>query len=237
MKEKTFVVVGGSAGIGRAVVERLDAAGARVLHFSRAESRPDLPPEVDHHRFDAVAEPFPADALPPTLDGMVYCPGSIRLRPLARLTEQEFVEDFQLNVLGAVKVIQACRKALRKAEAGASIVLFSTVAVQTGMPFHASVASAKGAVEGLTRSLAAEMAPHIRVNAVAPSMTDTPLAAALLADDAKRKAAADRHPLKRVGSPEDIASAAVFLLGEESSWITGQVVGVDGGMGPIRLFR
>jgi NAD(P)-dependent dehydrogenase (short-subunit alcohol dehydrogenase family) len=208
-----------------------------VLNFSRAGSRPDFPPGVDHHRFDAVAGPFPEDSLPPTLDGVVYCPGSIRLRPLARLTEEEFVEDFQLNLLGAVKVIQGCRKALRKAEAGASIVLFSTVAVQTGMPFHASVASAKGAVEGLTRSLAAELAPHIRVNAVAPSMTDTPLAAALLADDAKRKAAADRHPLKRVGSPEDIASVAVFLLGEESSWITGQVVGVDGGMGPIRLFR
>jgi NAD(P)-dependent dehydrogenase (short-subunit alcohol dehydrogenase family) len=192
---------------------------------------------VRHHRFDAVSDPFPVETLPPKLDGLVYCPGSIRLRPLARLTEEDFVADFQLNVLGAVKAIQACQKALRKADGGGSIVLFSTVAVQTGMAFHASVASAKGAVEGLTRSLAAELAPRIRVNAVAPSMTDTPLAGDLLADDARRQAAADRHPLKRVGLPADIAAAVGFLLGDSSSWITGQVIAVDGGMGPIRLFR
>jgi NAD(P)-dependent dehydrogenase (short-subunit alcohol dehydrogenase family) len=237
MNGKSVAVVGGSSGIGRAILERLGAEGATVLHFSRSEALAEAPSGVHHHRFDAVSDPFPADALPQQLDGLVYCPGSIRLRPIARLTEKEFLEDFHLNLLGAVKVIQACLPALRKAEKSASIVLFSTVAVQTGMPFHASVSSAKGAIEGLTRSLAAELAPRIRANAVAPSITDTSLAKTLLADEAKQKAAADRHPLKRVGAPEDVAAAAVFLLGDASSWITGQVIGVDGGMGPIRLFR
>lgn len=168
---------------------------------------------------------------------MAYCPGSIRLRPFGRLKEEDFLEDFRLNVLGAVKTVRACLPALKKAKNGGGIVLFSTVAVQTGMPFHASVASAKGAVEGLTRSLAAELAPRIRVNAVAPSLTDTPLAKNILSDEDRRKAAAERHPLKRFGSAEDIAAAACFLLGASASWITGQVIGADGGMGTIRLFR
>jgi NAD(P)-dependent dehydrogenase (short-subunit alcohol dehydrogenase family) len=237
MKGKTIVLVGGSSGIGRALLHRLSADGAELLHLSRAPSLEGAPAGVRHHRFDAVADPFPLEALPDRLDGLVYSPGTIRLRPFARLTEEDFLEDFHLNLLGAVKVVQACQPRLKKAEAGASVVLFSTVAVQTGMPFHTSVASAKGAVEGLTRSLAAELAPRIRVNAVAPSLTDTPLAGPLLADDAKRKASADRHPLKRVGSPEDAAAAARFLLGEEAGWITGQVLPVEGGMGSLRLFR
>jgi len=237
MKGKTIVVVGGSSGIGRALVERISGEGAGVLHYSRSREVPKLPAGVSHHRFDAVADPFPVETLPGRLDGLVYCPGSIRLRPISRLTEQEFLDDFHVNLLGAVKVVQACLAALKKAESGAAVVLFSTVAVQTGMPFHASVASAKGAVEGLTRSLAAELAPRVRVNAVAPSLTDTPLAGSLLGDEGRRKAAAERHPLGRVGSPEDIASAAAFLLGDSASWITGRIIGVDGGMGATRLFR
>jgi NAD(P)-dependent dehydrogenase (short-subunit alcohol dehydrogenase family) len=122
---------------------------------------------------------------------------------------------------------------MKRSKNGAAIVLFSTVAVQTGLPFHASIASAKGAVEGLTRSLAAELAPKIRVNAVAPSLTDTPLAAQLLSSDDKRSASAKRHPLKRIGTPEDIANTALFLLEDSSAWMTGQIIGVDGGLGTV----
>jgi NAD(P)-dependent dehydrogenase (short-subunit alcohol dehydrogenase family) len=237
MKGKTIVLVGGSSGIGRAVLKQLTGEGAEVLHFSRSKALPQVPAGVSHTVFDAVSDEFPAAALPNRIDGLVYSPGSIRLRPFARLKEEDFLADFRLNVLGAVKTVQGCLPALKKAENGAGIVLFSTVAVQTGMPFHASVASAKGAVEGLTRSLAAELAPRIRVNAVAPSLTDTPLAGGLLSDEDRRKAAAERHPMKRFGSAEDIAAAACFLLGASASWITGQVIGADGGMGAIRLFR
>jgi 3-oxoacyl-[acyl-carrier protein] reductase len=237
MKGKPFVVVGGSSGIGWAILKRMSAEGAHVLNLSRAGRLPEALPGVTHIRFDALSDPFPADSLPEKLDGLVYCPGSIRLRPFARLTEDDFLSDFRLNVLGAVKVIQACLAQLKKADAGASIVLFSTVAVQTGMPFHTCVAAAKGALEGLTRSLAAELAPRIRVNAVALSLTDTPLASSLLSDEGRRKASAAYHPLKRIGSPADAAAAALFLMEASGSWITGQVISVDGGMGSLRIFR
>jgi NAD(P)-dependent dehydrogenase (short-subunit alcohol dehydrogenase family) len=171
--------------------------------------------------------------LPSALDGVLYAPGSINLKPFRGLKISDFQGDFELSALGAVRVLQASEKSL-KAAPGSSVVLFSTVAVQTGMPFHASVAMAKGAVEGLTRSLAAEWAPSVRVNALAPSLTDTPLAARLLGSDERRQAGADRHPLKSLGRPEDLASTALFLLSDEARWITGQVWGVDGGMGALR---
>ena len=151
------------------------------------------------------------------------------------MKDEDFLADFNLNVLGAVKSIRTVLPCLKHAE-DASIVLFSTVAVQTGMAFHASIASAKGAVEGLTRTLAAEFAPRIRVNAIAPSLTDTPLASKLLSREDSRKAAAERHPLKRVGKPEDVAAAATFLLSDDSSWMTGQVLALDGGMSAIKEF-
>jgi 3-oxoacyl-[acyl-carrier protein] reductase len=154
-----------------------------------------------------------------------------------RLSIDDFLADFNLNLLGAVKVIQGCLTRLKKSPTGSSIVMFSTVAVKTGMAFHASVASAKGAVEGLTRALAAEFAPRIRVNAIAPSLTDTPLAENLLAGEDRRRAAAERHPLKRVGHPREIAQLAVHLLSDSGSWITGQILHVDGGMGSLRVFK
>jgi NAD(P)-dependent dehydrogenase (short-subunit alcohol dehydrogenase family) len=149
------------------------------------------------------------------------------------LKEEDFLADFKVNHIGAVKVIQQSLKALKKSE-NASIVLFSTVAVQTGLSFHSSVASAKGAIEGLGKALAAELAPTIRVNVIAPSLTDTPLAERLLSSDDKKKANADRHPLKSIGTAEDMANTARFLLGDDSRWMTGQVIAVDGGMGSLR---
>lgn len=237
MSDLEFVVFGGSAGIGLEITRRLFAMKRRVTVVARSARNVDLPEDVARLSIDLTRDDIDPESIPEKIQGMIYCPGSIRLRPFHRLTAEEFMTDFQINLLGAVKAIQACLPGLKKAQAPASIVLFSTVAVQTGMPFHASIASAKGAVEGLTRSLAAEFAPGIRVNAIAPSLTETDLARGLLSDAGKRSAAAERHPLKRIGQPQDIAAAATFLLADSSSWITGQVIAVDGGMGALRTFK
>jgi NAD(P)-dependent dehydrogenase (short-subunit alcohol dehydrogenase family) len=169
-----------------------------------------------------------------TIDGLVYAPGTINLKPFRSLKKPQFQADLEVNLLGAIDLIQWALKGLQSATHPA-VLFFSTVAVQQGMPFHASIAAAKGAVEGLTRSLAAEWAPKIRVNAIAPSLTDTPLADRLLNSDAKREAAAKRHPLQRVGTPQDLATAALYLLSEDASWITGQIIPVDGGMSSLKI--
>ncbi len=172
--------------------------------------------------------------LPDTIHGLAYCPGSISLKPFARIKPEDFAKDYQLQVLGAVKVLQAALPALKNAEQ-ASVVLFSTVAVQSGFNFHTLVSSSKGAIEGLTRALAAELAPKVRVNAIAPSITDTPLASSLLSTEEKRQANAQRHPLRKVGTPEDIANLAEFLLSPKSGWITGQIIHADGGMSSLKV--
>ncbi|WP_462328393.1 SDR family NAD(P)-dependent oxidoreductase [Thiohalocapsa halophila] len=231
---KHFLIIGASSGIGAALLEQLVARGNTVTHLSREPERaPDLPGITGVH-WDLRSEPLPVDALPERLDGVAYCPGGIRLKPFQRLIEQDFNEEWELNLMGAVRTLQAVLPALKRSET-ASVLLFSTVAVQTGMPFHAAVAAAKGAVEGLTRSLAAEWAPAIRVNAIAPTLTDTPLAERLLGSEDKRKAAMDRHPLKRVNDPGDVARAGAWLLADAPA-VTGQVIPVDGGLSSVRVF-
>ena len=234
MDRKNFLVIGGSKGIGLALVKKLSGEGHQVDVIARTEG--DLPslPNVSFSKIDVLGENFEMTDLPDKLDGVAYCPGSINLRPFRSLKMKDFQNDFEINVLGAVKVLQAVQRQLRKSKAG-SVVLFSTVAVQQGMPFHASVSAAKGALEGLTRALAAEWAPHVRVNCIAPSLTDTPLAERLLSSPEKREAAANRHPLKKIGSAEELADIAGFLLNEKSSWITGQIIGVDGGMSSLKV--
>lgn len=227
---RNIFIVGSTRGIGHALAGQLSDDGATLWTASRG-----TPADDRHVEWDATAASLPDGFLPESLDGLVYCPGSITLQPFARLTDETFRSDLEVNLLGAVRAIRAALPAL-KASGNGSVVLFSTVAVSTGMPMHASIAAAKGAVEGLTRSLAAELAPSIRVNAIAPSLTDTPLAAGLLRTDRQREAAADRHPLQRVGRVEDLAALARFLLSDEAGWMTGQVVHVDGGMGAVRRF-
>jgi NAD(P)-dependent dehydrogenase (short-subunit alcohol dehydrogenase family) len=230
---KSFLIVGGSSGIGAALVEQLCLQGHRVTHLSREPSRaPDLPGATGV-QWDVLGDAMPTDRLPERLDGLAYCPGSIRLKPFERLRDTELREDLELNVMGAVRTIQAALPALKRSEA-ASLVLFSTVAVQTGMAYHASVSAAKGAVEGLTRALAAELAPAVRVNAIAPTLTDTPLAQRLLNSADKREAVAERHPLKRFGSASEIASTAAWLL-TDATLVTGQIIAADAGLSAVRM--
>ena len=224
-----YIVFGGSRGIGSAVVESLVSQGHAVWSVSRNGQAPSGAHPI---AWDAISDE-PILDLPSEIHGVVYAPGSINLKPFRGLKLEEFRADFELNAMGAVKALQACLPAMKSA-GKASVVLFSTVAVQSGMSFHASIAMAKGAIEGLTRSLAAEWAPLIRVNAIAPSLVNTDLAARLLSTPEKVEASGKRHPLQRVGEPQDIASAVEFLLGAGSDWITGQVMAVDGGMGSLR---
>jgi len=232
--ENTYVIVGGSSGIGLEITRNLASDGHRVFVYSRSHQPLAGLTNVEHQHFDVLEDEGRLNNLPEIIDGLVYCPGTINLKPFGRLKETDFLHDFRVNVTGAVKVIQQTYPALLKSDQ-ASIVLFSTVAVQLGMNFHCSIAASKGAVEGMVRSLAAEFSPKIRVNAVAPSLTDTPLATGLLSGEARRKTSAEMHPLKRYGNVTDMASAAVFLLSPASSWITGQILHVDGGMSALKV--
>lgn len=231
---KNILVVGGSSGIGLSLLKVLLLNGATVYNISRTTNA-DWPEGVRHLSLDILGDiSTMANFLPEQLHGIVYSVGSINLKPFNRLTEDDFINDYRINVLGAVKVIQQSVKAL-KASQSASVVLFSSVAARSGMSFHTSIAAAKGAVEGMALSLAAELAPnHIRVNVVAPSLTDTPLSQNLLNTTERKEASSKRHPLGRYGLPEDISSAIAFLLADESSWLTGQVIGIDGGLGKLK---
>ena len=233
-KQKNIVVAGGSSGIGLALVKQLAAAGAKVTVISRNAGTA-LPEDVTHIPFDFNLEDASfSGQLPEQIHGVVYSVGSINLKPFQRLKTDDFLNDFKLNVLGAVTLIQQCLKGLKAAD-GASVVLFSTVAAKAGMNYHASIAASKAAVEGMAISLAAEFASSkIRVNVIAPSLTNTPLAQHLLNTPEKQEASAKRHPLGKFGQPDDMASAAKFLLSDESSWITGQIISVDGGLSTLR---
>jgi NAD(P)-dependent dehydrogenase (short-subunit alcohol dehydrogenase family) len=228
-----YLIIGGSSGIGSSLVAQLVEEGHQV--FATYNTHPVVSsfPNLSYYPLNVLDETLDLSFLPEKLDGIAFCPGAIQLKPFARIQAADFVADYQLQVVGAIKVIQGALPALKNVEQ-ASIVLFSTVAVQLGLNFHSLVSASKGAIEGLTKSLAAEFAPKIRVNAIAPSLTNTPLAAGLLNSDQKMEANAERHPLKRVGKPEDVSAMAAFLLSPKTSWITGQILSVDGGMGVLK---
>jgi len=229
----TYLIVGGTSGIGLETTQLL-SKHHRVMVLSRTKKNLDGLNNVEFFSADVTKS---VEELPPInepIHGIVYCPGTINLKPLRNLKTEDFLHDFEVNLLGAVKVINKYYNNLKGA-GKASIVLFSTVAVQTGMPFHASIASAKGAVEGLTRTLAAEFAPNIRVNCLAPSITNTPLAEKLLNNETKMKSSEERHPLKRIGDAKEMAQIVTLLLSDAASFITGQIIKVDGGISSIKL--
>jgi NAD(P)-dependent dehydrogenase (short-subunit alcohol dehydrogenase family) len=230
---KTHIIVGGTSGIGLEVT-KLQSQNNRVIVLSREKRNLEELTNIEFYSADVTksAEELPQISDP--IDGIVYCPGTINLKPIKSLKIEDFQNDFEINLLGAIKVINKYFNNL-KSSGKASIVLFSTVAVQTGMPYHASVASSKGAIEGLTRSLAAEFSPNIRVNCIAPSITNTPLADKLLNNESKLKASEDRHPLKRIGSSAEIAELAAFLLSDNAGFITGQIIKVDGGISSVKI--
>jgi NAD(P)-dependent dehydrogenase (short-subunit alcohol dehydrogenase family) len=226
---KTYIVVGGSRGIGASLVHIL-AKNNNVINISRHA------PEFTHDNLIHYSADILSDNLPEidTCDGLVYCPGSINLKPVSRLSLDDFREDYEINVIGAVKAIQSYLPKL-KSGINPSIVLFSTVAAKLGMPYHASIAAAKAGIEGLTKSLGAELAPTIRVNAIAPTVTDTDLASKLLRNEKMIENITERHPLKKFLKPEEVAEMAAFLLSDKSAAISGQTFEMDCGIVSFKI--
>ena len=228
--KKNILLIGGSHGIGLEIVSLLKETHNIFVASRTADEIASLP--VTHIPFDVSKDELDLSPLPEELHGFVYCPGSINLKPIKIMDLEAFRADMEINFFSLVKTV---KEVLPKMTENSSMVFFSTVAVAMGMPFHTSVSAAKGAIEGFAKALAAEYAPRIRVNVIAPSLVDTPLASRLLSNDRKKEMMAERHPLKRVGTAQDIAHMAVFLLKEESGWMTGQVLGVDGGMSSLNI--
>lgn len=228
--KKNIFIVGGSSGIGLELVKILKQENNVVTASRNPGDGEDG--SIVSFPLDVTGESIDLSSLPETLDGFVYCPGSINLKPFKMLSTETFEKDMELNFTGLVRIL---KEIMPRFNEGASLVFFSTVAVGSGMPFHTSVAAAKGAIEGFAKALAAEYAPKLRVNVIAPSLVDTPLASRLLNNERKQEKMAERHPLKRVGTPGDIARMAAFLISEDSSWMTGQVLGVDGGISTLNI--
>ena len=231
---KNYLVIGGSSGIGLSIVKQLIDKGHQVYSTYNSNSENNLNSKAFYFKHDVLTDSLNTGDFASNLDGLVYCPGSINLKPFKRLKENDLIDDFKLNVSGAVKSIQSALPALLE-NGKASIVLFSSVAAGTGFNFHTQVSMCKGAIEGLGISLAAELAPKVRVNLISPSLTQTKLADKLLNTEQKIEANKMRHPLKQIGLPSDIASLAAFLLSDDSSWITGQNITIDGGISRLKV--
>ena len=226
---RKIIIIGGSKGIGNAIVNTL-VDDHQIVNISRTK------PDKNHSNLTHFSLDILADELPDIdeADSLIYCPGSINLKPIARLKLDEFRDDFEINVIGAVKAIQKYLPILKEGKSP-SILLFSTVASKLGMPFHASVAAAKSAVEGLTKSLGAELAPTIRVNAIAPTVTDTDLASKLLRNDRMIENITERHPLKKYLHPKEVADMASFLISEKANSISGQIFELDCGIVSFKI--
>ena len=226
---KNIVIIGGSKGIGNAIL-RQQVENNNVFNISRNA------PDVTHANLTHFSLNVLEDALPEieNIDTLIYCPGSINLKPIGSLSVEDFRTDFEINVIGAVKAIQKYLPTLKKG-IDPSIVLFSTVAVKLGMPYHASIATAKAGVEGLVKSLGAELASVIRINAIAPTITDTTLASGILRNDRMKENMVERHPMKGYLKPEEVASMANFLISENAKSISGQIFEMDYGIVSFKI--
>lgn len=226
---RKIVIIGGSKGIGRAILYSLQNE-YEIVNISRTN------PEISNANFTHYSLDILTDELPDIteVDILIYCPGSINLKPISRLSLDDFKEDFEINVIGAVKSIKKYLDPLKKGTKP-SILLFSTVATKLGMPFHASVATSKSGVEGLVKSLAAELAPNIRVNAIAPTVTDTELASRLLRNDKMKENIIDRHPLKKYLDPQEVADMAKFLISDKAASVSGQIFALDCGIVSVKI--
>ena len=229
---KNFLVIGGSSGIGKEISEIL-SKGDVVFSTSR-NILSGTNENIRHIKYNVLEDELDPELLPHQIDGFVYCPGTINLRPFRSLKLETFRSDLELNLIGAIKTLQIILPKLQQSPS-ASIIFYSTVAVKTGMPFHSSVSSSKSALEGLTKSLAAEFAPKIRVNCIAPSIVNTPLANKFLNTEDKVEKAAARHPLNKIGTAKEIAHLTQYLLDEKSKWITGQIINIDGGISSVKV--
>ena len=229
---RNYVIIGGSSGIGLELVSMLEKENANVIATYNKNIVQDRQ-NVKYFKFDVKTDVLNIEDFPEEIHGLAYCPGSINLKPFHRFKDEDFIDDFKLQVLGATKIIQLLLPKIKKSQ-DSSILLFSTIAVQFGFNFHSQVAISKGAIEGLTRSLAAELSPTIRVNAIAPSLTKTNLANRFLNTEEKIDLQSKKHPLKKLGEVKDIAEAATYLLTPKSSWVTGQILHVDGGYSTIK---
>ena len=225
---ETFVIIGGSSTTGKHIVDTLLAKGSKV--YASFNTTPITITHANLKTFQwDVREDFPIDVVSETeINGLVYCPGAIQLKSFDRIKLTEFSNDLDIQLFGAIKAIQALLAMLKKG-GNAAIVMLSSVAARKGFPFHTTVGISKGAIEGLTLSLAAELAPKIRVNCVAPSLFESKMSERLINTPEKKEKLGDGHPLKRIGQPTDIAQMVCLLLSEQASWITGQVMAVDGG--------
>ena len=229
---KNYLVIGGSSGIGKEISELLSNENI-VFSTSRNEIN-ESNENIRHIKYDVLEDELDPELLPNQIDGFVYCPGTINLRPFRSLKLETFRSDLELNLIGAIKTLQIILTRLQQSPSS-SIIFYSTVAVKTGMPFHSSVSSSKSALEGLTKSLAAEFAPKIRVNCIAPSIVNTPLANKFLNTEDKIEKAAARHPLNMIGTAKEIAQLTQYLLDEKSKWITGQIINIDGGISSVKV--
>ncbi|WP_152286444.1 SDR family NAD(P)-dependent oxidoreductase [Flavicella marina] len=226
---KQILIVGGNSGVGKSLVA-LEKVQNNLILFHRSEASFNEN-NIAEYKLDVLQDELPDLE---SLDAIVYCPGSINLKPFSRLSEEDFRDDFEINVLGAIRVLKKYLTVLKKSEAP-SVLLFSTVAVKVGMPFHTSVAASKGAVEGMVKSLAAEYAPKIRVNAIAPTLTDTALASKILRNEKSKEMSAERHPLKRYLVPDEVAEMASFLISDRGRSMSGQIVEMDCGITNLKV--
>jgi NAD(P)-dependent dehydrogenase (short-subunit alcohol dehydrogenase family) len=226
---KNIVIIGGSKGIGNAIL-RYAIEDNNVINISR--NLPEIShPNLTNYQLDVLVSELPDIE---QVDVLIYCPGSINLKPIMSLGIDDFRNDFEINVIGAVKSIQKYLPTLKKGT-NPSIILFSTVAAKLGMPFHASIATAKSGVEGLVKSLGAELAPTIRVNAIAPTITETSLSAAILRNDRMKENMIERHPMKGYLDPEEVAGMAKFLMSDSAKSISGQVFEMDYGIVSFKI--